>query len=155
MANLGDLEKRILALEDIQAIRNLKATYAAYCDNGYPPDKLAPLFVEDAYWESEGIGTFQGRQAIREFFGRASKIFTFAIHYSMNPHIEVNGDTAKGRWFTLMPCTVSNDNRGLWLAGIDNEEYVKVDGQWMFKSKITKRIFRTPYEDGWAKTRFS
>lgn len=154
MTTLLGLEKRIRILEDIQDIRNLKATYAAYCDDGYPPDKLSSLFVEDAYWESEGIGKFRGRTAIYNFFSQASSVFTFAIHYSMNPHIEVDGDTARGRWFTLMPCIASDGNQALWLAGIDNEEYVRVCNQWMFKSKITKRILRSPYEEGWAKNRF-
>lgn len=151
---LEELEQRVRALEDVNEIRLLKARYAAYCDDNYNPDKIAELFVEDATWESGALGRFEGREAIREFFRGASKIFTFAIHYGLNPQIEVDGDTAKARWYLFMPCTVSDGNKAMWRAGIDDEEYVRVNGKWMFKSKTSTGIFSTPFEEGWARTKF-
>jgi hypothetical protein len=56
-------------LEDAEAIRNLKARYAALCDNQYDADGIAMLFTEDAVWESPGLGRFEGREAIRGFSG--------------------------------------------------------------------------------------
>jgi hypothetical protein len=56
------------------------------------------MFTEDALWESLGLGRFEGREAIRGFFRVASVIFSFAIHYSLNGQIEVEGDTAQARW---------------------------------------------------------
>ena len=38
MARLAQLEQRVQALEDVNAIRHLKARYAAYCDDQYNPD---------------------------------------------------------------------------------------------------------------------
>ena len=152
---LEELEQRVRALEDADAIRNLKARYAAYCDDNYNPDKIAELFVEDAVWESGSLGRFEGREAIREFFRGASKIFTFAIHYGLNPQIEVNGDTARARWYLFMPCTVAQGNQATWRAGIDDEEYVRVDGEWKFKSKTSTGIFSTPFDQGWAQARFA
>ena len=151
---LTDLENRVRAVEDVDAIRNLKATYAAYCDDNYNADKIAELFVEDAVWESGGLGRFEGREAIRGFFRRASEIYTFALHYGLNPHIEVTGDTARARWYLFMPCTVADGNRALWRAGIDDEEYVRVDGKWMFKSKLATSIFSSSFEEGWVKAQF-
>jgi len=92
-ARLERLERRLQALEDAEAIRNLKARYAALCDAQYDADGIAMLFTEDALWESPGLGRFEGREAIRSFFRGASGIFSFAIHYSLNGHIEVEGDT--------------------------------------------------------------
>ena len=149
-----DLENRVRALEDAQAIRNLKARYAEHCDAGYDADKIAEMFTEDAVWESEGLGKYEGREQIRQFFRGASKIFTFAVHYNLNPHIEVTGDTARVRWYTLMPCTVAEGNRAVWRAGIDDEEYVRVGGEWKFKRKTSAPRFSTPYSEGWARTRF-
>ena len=54
---LEELENRVRVLEDTDAIRNLKARYAAYCDDNYNPDKIAELFVEDAVWESGPLET--------------------------------------------------------------------------------------------------
>ena len=155
LLRLEELENRVRVLEDFEAIRNLKARYAAYCDDSYNADKIAELFVEDAVWDSGPLGRFVGPEAIRGFFRGASKIFTLAIHYGMNPQIEVTGDTARARWYLFMPCTVGDGNRAMWRAGIDDEEYVRVNGEWKFKSKASTVIFSTPFEEGWAKARFA
>ena len=152
---LEELENRVRVLEDTDAIRNLKARYAAYCDDNYNPDKIAELFVEDAVWESGPLGRFEGREAIREFFQRASKIFTFALHYGLNAQIEVKGDSARARWYLFMPCTVGEGNKAMWRAGIDDEEYVRLNGEWKFKSKTSTGVFNTPFEERWANIRFA
>ena len=36
-ARLAQLEQRVQALEDVNAIHHLKARYAAYCDDQYNP----------------------------------------------------------------------------------------------------------------------
>src|SRR5262249_60271154 len=56
---LAQLEQRVQVLEDVNAIRHLKARYAAYCDDQYNPEGLAALFTEDAVWESQGLGRFE------------------------------------------------------------------------------------------------
>ena len=43
--DLTDLERRIRALEDIEAIKQLKYRYADACDRGYDADTLADLFT--------------------------------------------------------------------------------------------------------------
>jgi len=153
-ARLAQLEQRVQVLEDVNAIRHLKARYAAYCDDQYNPDSLAALFTEDAVWESQGLGRFEGREAIRAFFGSASQLFTFAIHYSLNGQIDVQGDTARAQWYLFMPCTLGDGNRAMWRAGVDHEEYVRVAGEWKFTRKTSAPLFHTPFEEGWAKTRF-
>jgi len=52
-----------------------------------------------------------------------------------------------------MPCTVGDGGQAMWRAGIDDEEYVRVDGPWMFKSKKSTGIFNKPFDTGWAKVR--
>jgi ketosteroid isomerase-like protein len=98
------------------------------CDAQYDADGIAMLFTEDALWESPGLGRFEGRQAIRGFFRGASGIFSFAIHYSLNGQIEVEGDRAQARWYLFMPCMVAAGNQAMWRAGIDHETYARVDG---------------------------
>ncbi len=149
-----ELWDRVQALEDANEIRNLKAEYAAACDDNYDPDRIAALFVEDAVWESEGLGRFEGREAIRQFFRGISNHFTFALHYGLNPHIQIDGDHARARWYLFMPCTIGHDGQAIWRAGIDDEEYIRINGQWMFKSKKSAPIFNTTYEQGWGKQRF-
>jgi len=64
-ARVERIERRLQVLEDAEAIRNLKARYAALCDNQYDADGIVMLFTEDALWESPGLGRFEGT------FGRA------------------------------------------------------------------------------------
>ena len=67
-ARIERLERRLQTLEDAEAIRNLKARYAALCDQQYDADGLAALFTDDASWDSPGLGRFDGREAIRKKF---------------------------------------------------------------------------------------
>jgi ketosteroid isomerase-like protein len=78
LSRLEQIERRLQVLEDAEAIRNLKARYAALCDSQYDADGIAMLFTEDALWESPALGRFEGREAIRNFFRGASAIFPFA-----------------------------------------------------------------------------
>jgi uncharacterized protein (TIGR02246 family) len=153
-ARIERLERRLQALEDAEAIRNLKARYAALCDRQYDADGIAALFAEDATWDSPGLGRFEGREAIREFFRGASKIFSFAIHYSLNGQIEIDGDTARAQWYLFMPCLVAAGNRAMWRASVDHETYVRVNGTWMFSRKRSEPLMNVPFETGWAPARF-
>jgi ketosteroid isomerase-like protein len=155
LARLERMERRLQALEDAEAIRNLKARYAALCDDQYDADGIAALFAEDALWESPALGRFEGREAIRGFFRGASQIFSFAIHYSLNGHIEVDGDTARARWYLFMPCTLAAGNQAMWRAGVDHETYERVAGSWMFRHKRSEPVMSVPFEVGWAGTRFA
>ena len=152
---LGKLERRLVSLEDAEAIRNLKARYASYCDDNYNPDAIASLFTEDAVWESQGLGRYEGREAIREFFKGASGIFTFAIHYSLNEEIHVDGDTARATWYLFMPCTLGTNGQAMWRAGMDDEAYVRIGSVWMFQRKKSVPLFNTPFDKGWALQKFS
>src|SRR4051812_31229605 len=154
LARLERMERRLQALEDSEAIRNLKARYAALCDNQYDSDGIAALFTEDALWESPGLGRFEGREAIRNFFRGASGIFSFAIHYSLNGHIEVEGNSARARRYLFMPCTMAAGNQAMWRASIDHETYAQVDGTWMFHHKRSEPLMNVPFETGWATARF-
>ena len=153
-ARLEQIERRLQGLEDAEAIRNLKARYAALCDNQYDADRIANLFTEDAVWESPALGRFEGRDAIRNFFRGASGIFSFAIHYSLNGQIYVDGDAARAQWYLFMPCTVADGNRAMWRASIDHEQYRRVAGTWLFSEKRSQPLMNVPFEEGWEQRRF-
>jgi hypothetical protein len=148
--NLDDLQKRITRLEDIEAIKKLKAQYCAYCDDNYNPEALASLFIEGGVWDAgEGFGKHVGREAIKAFFRDVSKDITFAAHMVLNPIIEVEGDRATGQWYIIMPATLK-ETQAAWLLGKYDEEYVKIAGRWMYKSLKANILFFSPYEKGWA-----
>lgn len=154
--NTEELARRVQALEDIEAIKKLKARYCAYCDEGYDADGIASLFTPDGVWDGGRFGKYQGQEAIRNFFRGASQIFPFALHYVMNPLIEVKGQHASGRWYLLQPATLAegNQQQAVWLAARYDEEYVKIDGEWKFARLTVSPAFLTPVDQGWVKKRF-
>lgn len=148
----SDLEARIDRLESIEAIKKLKHIYMQHCDLGYPPDKLGPLFVDEAVWTSAVFGHHASRKAIEEFFGGISAQIVFAAHLAMNFIIDVDGDNATGQWRILMPCTMMEDGEQVsrWILGDYIEEYVRRDGQWLF-AKIDFLVnFNVPSLESWA-----
>jgi len=149
------LAKRVQILEDRQAICDLKALYAEICDDKYNPDRMMPLFTEDAIWDGgPKLGRYEGKKAIREFFTNVSSGIVFAVHYFIQPtRLVVKGNTATGSWYMWMAGTMGSGKAG-WLAGTEDEVYQKVNGKWLFKELKLNLLFATPYESGWHKDQF-
>lgn len=144
------LEERIQRLEDIEALTQLKSRYAAYCDDDYDADRLAPLFTPDAVWDGGALGRFEGREAIRNFFAGADDVMPFAIHHVTNPVIEIEGDRATGHWYLWQPCVHATGRQALWLAGRYDDEYARENGEWRFSRVTLELKMLSPYELGWA-----
>ena len=145
-----DLEKRITILEDIEAIKKLKARYCAVCDDDHNPDEITKLFADDGIWEGDGIGAHTGHAAIRKLFEGFRDRISFSQHNVMNPRIEVDGDRARGIWYFLGPFTFRKGNRARWLAARYEDDYVKVKGEWKFLHLRAIGRMSAPYETGWA-----
>lgn len=58
----AELEQRITRLEDIEAIKQLKALYCEICDDMHNPDRIAPVLAEDGIWESDDYGKAEGHK---------------------------------------------------------------------------------------------
>jgi len=139
MAEPAELEKRIRVLEDIEAIKKLKAKYFRCVDKKLW-DEMEEVWVEDAVADyGMGIELLQGRKAIMEKkkknLDRDSMI---SVHQGHNPEIEITSEiTAKGVWVLndrLIIQTIATLNGWRYYE----DEYVKVSGEWKKKStKIT------------------
>ncbi|MBF6560470.1 MAG: nuclear transport factor 2 family protein [Candidatus Binataceae bacterium] len=146
----AELEARITRIEDIEAIKRLKARYCAICDDKHNPDLITTLFAEDGIWEGADLGSHQGHAAIRALFQSFQERISFSQHNVMNPIIEVAGDRAKGSWYLLGPFTFRKGNRALWLAARYDDDYVKVNGEWKFQHLRAIGRMAAPYAKGWA-----
>ena len=51
MSELEQLATRLQVLEDIEAIKKVKAEYCAHCDNGPNAQGIGALFAEDGVWD--------------------------------------------------------------------------------------------------------
>lgn len=131
--SLTELEKRITRLEDIEAIKQLKALYCDICDDTHNPDRITALFAEDGIWESDDFGKAQGHEAIRKLFVDFRKQFSFSQHNIMNPVITVDGQHASGSWYIVGPWNFAENNKKIWMTAKYNDDYVKIDGQWKYQ----------------------
>ena len=146
-----DIAAKVLWLADIEEIKQLKARYAAACDDDYAPDDIAELFTDDAVWDGGIMGFAKTRNGIREFFANASAIVGFAVHGLSNPLIEVDGDRASGRWYLHQPMTMKGTESCFWFCAQYQDEYVRTADGWKFQHvKVIARAF-SPYEEGFGK----
>lgn len=130
------LSARLRRLEDLEALRRLKADYCERCDRGASGEAVAELFADDAEIEIVPSGErASGSAEIAAFYARLGGRFALAAHLLANPRLEVEADDGRGRWWILMPAL---DGRGgaprerLLLAEYD-EEYRRIDGVWRIR----------------------
>ncbi len=148
----SNLESRIQRLEDLEAIRQLKAEYCEICDDHHNPDRIVTIFTEDGIWEGKGIAHATGHAEIRALFQKFQAMMSFTQHMTMNPRIEVHGDTAEGTWYFFGPFTFREDNQAKWQAARYQEKYAKVNGQWKIKHlRVKGPAISADYETGWAR----
>jgi SnoaL-like domain len=145
------LEQRIQVLEDIEAIRKLKALYCAACDDDHNPEKLGPLFAEDATWEATVMGKAEGREAIKAYLaavGTSGRIRNSA-HHAINPVIDVQGDRATGHWRLIMLYTENlgtEQVRYQRIIGWYRESYVRTVEGWKFQTLFCQVEESAPYQ---------
>jgi hypothetical protein len=146
----ADLKQRITTLEDIDAIKRLKAEYCDICDDDHNQDRIVMIFADDGIWESKGIGRSQGHAEIRKLFKSFQERISFSQHNIFNPRIEVKGNEAHGIWYFMGPFTFRKSNRQAWLAARYEDDYVKLNGVWKFKHLRAIGRMTAPSENGWA-----
>ena len=163
---MNDLERRVQRLEDIEEIRKLKALYSKYADDKYTnshhrksEDELeklarlqAGLFTEDAVWDAgEHFGVYRGREEIYRFVRKGA--WTFAMHYFVNPIIEVDGDNARATWMLWQTSTLTDGNVPVYMSAIEDDEYVRTPEGWrMSHMKFTLK-FMTRFDVPWSEVR--
>lgn len=144
------VEERLARLEDIEEIRQLKARYAEACDDDHNGDRVAALFVPDGTWHQLSLPPCKGHEEIKTFMFnvRNSGRLRNSTHLFMNPQITINGDTATGHWKLVMLYT-GNAPDGTTqyhrILGYYNEEYTRIDGEWMFSSLIVTVVENGAY----------
>lgn len=141
------LEARVARLEAIDAIRSLKARYAALADAKYTSDyqrqpphvmreialQQAACFTDGAVWiGGAGFGNdLAGRAALGEWFQRSP--WRFAMHYYVSEALEVTGAMhATGTWRLWQLALRDDDARAVLLGAITEETYeCTASGTWL------------------------
>ena len=82
---------------DTEEVKNQIATYAKGADCRNDAKIMGPLFSEDAVWECEGFGRYEGREEIAENPGWARRTaVTWTLHYMISPIVKINPDAEIG-----------------------------------------------------------
>jgi bile-acid 7alpha-dehydratase len=136
MTDITALERRIRALEDLEAIKRLKYRYFRCLDLKLW-DEMATCFAPEATVDYGG-GTyrFTGVDAIMRFLRESLARETGALgyHHGHHPEIDViDESTARGVW--ALDNYLFNDarKRGVRIAAYYRDEYVKRDGRWVIR----------------------
>ncbi len=148
------LEERIRRLEDIEDIRTLKSRYHTYV-NDTDFDRVGTLFAADAslnlgYLMPDGDAVV-GREKIQTAFsGMKTSTSQSQLKQFLHSHIvELTGpDTASGTGMLYACYGVRAD--AYVVAGKYSEDYVRVDGAWLFKTMNLALYFTVPLALGWA-----
>jgi ketosteroid isomerase-like protein len=143
--SLEDLERRVQALEDLEAIRKLHQNYINLMDN-LQYEQVLDLFTEDATVEIRNFGVKRGREEMSEIYlGVLAKNrgdIRYDGHLAIEPDIEVVGSTARGTWLIYMLFSKPNLQ---WVQGKNECEYRKEDGAWkLSKLKFTRTLASDP-----------
>ncbi len=157
----SELERRISRIEDREAIRELKHSYSYLTDAGIAGDdakfdELVEKFTCDAWVDFGAFGVFKGKEELTTFFREVvGGNFSFGAHMVCNPILRVEGERARGKWLVLAPGVLKSEagERATWTQAVYDEEYVKVDGQWKWKSIRVTFGFFAAHDEGWAPTR--
>jgi hypothetical protein len=139
--SIEDLEKRIQALEDAEAIKKLHQKYIDLMDN-LRYEEVLDLFTDDASVEIRNLGVKKGRKELREIYvdvlAKKRGTERFDGHMAVQPDISVNGDTAKGTWLIYM---VFSKPSIQWVQGRNDCEYKNISGEWKIsKLKFTRTL---------------
>ena len=114
--------------------------------------QIAALFTEDGVWDAgPALGLATGRDEIAERMRQPTLLFSW--HFFLKPRVEVAGESAKARWDILSPCT-TKDGKPHWMVGFEDDEYRRVDGQWLHQRMKLTSVFMAPHETGWQKIWF-
>lgn len=134
MTDLAALEARIQALEDIEAIKELKARYWRMLDQRNW-DELRATLLPDAVLDMDGIPVCEGREVFVTICIEAAKVpGQFNAHHGHNARIRMTGrDSAEGTWDAWFQGIDATNRTVLTLTNHYADQYVRRDGRWWIK----------------------
>ncbi len=146
-ARLAALEGQVQALADIEAVRRLRNHYHR-CINDARYDEIPLLFTEEASLDFSYIGKTQGRAKITKFFAATPDVLPFIKQFIHNHIIDLDGDQGTG--VSYMEARTVNKGIAYVVTGRYDDEYVRVDGEWKFKTMNFDAYYTVPFNEGWA-----
>lgn len=147
------LADRLQRLEDIEAIRSLKNVYHLYINDCHF-DRVGNLFTEDAVvdmgYMHPSVEPCRGRANIAEWYSNLTEAVGLSQlkQFTHNHTVELDGNVASG--WSLLEARYGQGTESYDVAAKYEEEYARVDGDWLFSAMRLKVYFTTPIQLGWA-----
>ena len=136
------LQRRLQALEDTNAIKELQAAYWRGIDL-QRPEEVYEVFAPDVIRiDFEGMpGVMTSREEFVQVFRELGcQPHRREMHHGQNPKITFAGlNTARGVWHLFMFGLNLDTRTTIQLSGEYNCEYVRKNGRWWIKAMVFRR----------------
>jgi hypothetical protein len=156
MAEIDELRARVQRLEDIEAIRRLKARYLNACDT-QQPERARDCFAEGAIVIDMGhVGVLSSREQFYEIyktFGCLPNILD--MHHGTNSEIEFADDSHARALWALEYRNFNTEAKTItFVSLIYHDDYAKIQGEWKITRSRSefKTALHTSYADGALKS---
>lgn len=141
------IEEKLQRLQDIEEIKELRYRYAygANIIDSKSGDlkAFAALFASDGTFDV-GMGVATGPTEIEAMMKELTTQWKCAMHYMLNPVIELDGDRGRGTVSGLFAFVSDENPSPVWLSNIYTDTYVRTSAGWRFQSVNVQMTFADP-----------
>lgn len=150
---LVKLQARLSRLEDVEAIKTLKARYLNACDSQDPEGVRACFAEGEVVIDMDYFGRCENRNEFVDdiFVPRGCHDFVLDMHHCANPEISIIDDeNATGVWSLNYRNINTQDHTLTMLSALYHDEYSKVKGEWKVSRSRTeyRTVLTCSYESG-------
>jgi SnoaL-like domain len=154
---LAATERSMQRSKAYHASENLTTAYGYYIDE-FAWDETADLFSRDGFKELSYVGTYVGRERIRQSlkarYPNPKSPNFLTIHQVVQPVIHVSADARsakiRGRLFQMGGPA---GGEGSWISGIYENSAVDEDGTWKLSGMDLDYIWTAPSRGGWVRVK--
>jgi hypothetical protein len=150
---LASTERSVERSRAYHAAENLATAYGFYVDE-FASDETADIFSRQGSREMPYVGTYVGRERIRQSLkirypgGKPADILT--LNQIVQPVIHVSADARSAKIRMRAWQMGSQGGQGSWLSGIYENTAVDEDGTWKLASVDLEEVWTSPSRGGWV-----
>ena len=150
-------ERSVARAKAYHAAENLTNAYGYYIDE-FAWDDTADLFSRNGFKELSYVGSYVGRERIRESLKRRypnPKSADFlTLHQTVQPVIHVSADARSAKMrVRLFQMGGPSGGEGSWISGIYENTAVDEDGMWKLSGMDLDYIWTAPSKGGWVRVK--
>ena len=142
---MADLADRIGRLEDIEAVRNLIASYGPAADRG-DAQAVTDIWWPDGEYDVGGYGVAKGRQEIAGLIASETHkaLMAQGCAHILSPHeITINGTSAEASGYSTVFRKIDTGFEA-WRVSYNEWKFEKRDGEWRATLRVNRPVARHP-----------